>query len=453
MEAPIIRIQQIEIENLKNVSWGRINMSKYGKRRFYDGESSVIGLYGQNGSGKTVAIEAFSIVRTMLLGEALPKNFARCIRNGESCASIKVCFYIEEPGVQCLADYQFVWERDGEEKTALKSERLSASVGKDGQWKPRRDLFYCERAEGGLSFAPKYRFEQYAKRPGAGDLLERAAGRALGWNGTGCETGSCLFSGSMQKLLGTEADEELAQLTETLKNYAAEKFTVQKSGCGFAMTVPFSDSNVSLDLYGVNMLPQAQAKALTEAVKALDTVMQSLVPGIGLRLHTVSSGGKESEGMRECRLETVREGSPIPMAQESAGICKMITLILMFAACYHDPSCCAVIDELDCGIYEYLLGELLVLMKNDAKGQLFFTSHNLRPLEVLENDSLTFTTANPKNRYLRPFSVKNTRNTRLCYLRAVVLGGKQETLYEETSLYEISAALRRIRRDFDGTES
>ena len=110
-------------------------------------------------------------------------------------------------------------------------------------------------------------------------------------------------------------------------------------------------------------------------------------------------------------------------------------------------------DELDCGIYEYLLGDLLVLMKNDAKGQLFFTSHNLRPLEVLENDSLTFTTANPKNRYLRPFSVKNTRNTRLCYLRAVVLGGKQENLYEETSLYDISAALRRIRRAFDGTES
>ncbi len=34
MEAPIIRIQQIEIENLKNVSWGRINMSKYGNAAF-----------------------------------------------------------------------------------------------------------------------------------------------------------------------------------------------------------------------------------------------------------------------------------------------------------------------------------------------------------------------------------------------------------------------------------
>lgn len=452
MEAPIIRIQQIEIENLKNVSWGRINISKYGKHRFYDGESSIIGLYGQNGSGKTVAIEAFSIVRTMLLGEALPDDFARRIRNGESRASIKVCFYMEESGAQCLAEYQFVWEKEGEEKAVLKSERLSASAGRDGQWKPRRDLFYCERAKGGLSFAPKYRFEQYAKRPGAGDLLQRAAGRALGWNGTG-ETGSCLFSGSMQKLLGMEVEEELAQLTGMLKNYAAEKFTVQRSGCGFAMTVPFSDSNISLDLYGENKLPQADAKALAEAVKAVDTVMRSLVPGIGLRLHTVFCGGKEGEEMTACRLETVREGSPIPMAQESAGICKMITLILMFAVCYHDPSCCAVIDELDCGIYEYLLGELLVLMKNDAKGQLFFTSHNLRPLEVLENDSLLFTTANPKNRYLRPFSVKNTRNTRLCYLRAVVLGGKQEILYEETSLYEISAALRRIRRAFDGTES
>ena len=40
-----------------------------------------------------------------------------------------------------------------------------------------------------------------------------------------------------------------------------------------------------------------------------------------------------------------------------------------------------MIDELDSGIYEYLLGECLEVMQDKAKGQLIFTSHNLRPLE------------------------------------------------------------------------
>ena len=60
-----------------------------------------------------------------------------------------------------------------------------------------------------------------------------------------------------------------------------------------------------------------------------------------------------------------------------------------------------MIDELDSGIYEYLLGECLEVMQDKAKGQLIFTSHNLRPLEILENDSLLYTTVNPENCYIK----------------------------------------------------
>lgn len=32
-----------------------------------------------------------------------------------------------------------------------------------------------------------------------------------------------------------------------------------------------------------------------------------------------------------------------------------------------------------------------------GKGQLLFTSHNMRPLEVLDNTNIYFTTTNPEN--------------------------------------------------------
>lgn len=50
---------------------------------------------------------------------------------------------------------------------------------------------------------------------------------------------------------------------------------------------------------------------------------------------------------------------------------------------YNDPTTTVVIDELDCSIFEYLLGELLSIIEESGRGQLIFTSHNLRPLEKL----------------------------------------------------------------------
>ena len=100
-------------------------------------------------------------------------------------------------------------------------------------------------------------------------------------------------------------------------------------------------------------------------------------------------------------------------------------------------------DELDAGIFEFLLGELLRIFENNAKGQIIFTSHNLRALEMMDKNSLVFSTTNPKNRYIRFQNVKNNNNLRDLYLRAITLGGQKEEIYAETDSVEINRALRR----------
>ena len=82
-------------------------------------------------------------------------------------------------------------------------------------------------------------------------------------------------------------------------------------------------------------------------------------------------------------------------------------------------------------------------MQEKAKGQLIFTSHNLRPLEVLKNESLIYTTVNPKNRYIKSVNIKNTQNKRLSYLRSIKLGGQKEKLYNETNIYKMELAMKR----------
>ena len=110
---------------------------------------------------------------------------------------------------------------------------------------------------------------------------------------------------------------------------------------------------------------------------------------------------------------------------------------------YNDPSMCLVIDELDAGIYEYLLGELLSVFEKGAKGQLIFTSHNLRALEMLNKTSILFSTTNPENRYMRLQNVKTNNNLRDLYLRSITLGGQKEDVYAETDTVEIGRAFRR----------
>jgi len=93
-----------------------------------------------------------------------------------------------------------------------------------------------------------------------------------------------------------------------------------------------------------------------------------------------------------------------------------------------------------------LLGELLSIFQARGKGQLFFTSHNLYPLEKLDKRSVVFTTTNPNNRYVRMMEVKQTNNMRSCYLREVALGREVgEALYQETNSIEIAHAMRKAR--------
>ena len=51
----------------------------------------------------------------------------------------------------------------------------------------------------------------------------------------------------------------------------------------------------------------------------------------------------------------------IPLKYESEGIVKIVSFLNVLICVYNNPSMCLVIDELDSGVFEYLLGELLAV--------------------------------------------------------------------------------------------
>lgn len=97
-----------------------------------------------------------------------------------------------------------------------------------------------------------------------------------------------------------------------------------------------------------------------------------------------------------------------PFCYESEGIKKIVSILQLLIAVYNGASVTVAVDELDGGIFEYLLGELLNIISEKGKGQLIFTSHNLRPLETIDRGFVAFTTTNTDNRYIRMGNVKGT---------------------------------------------
>ena len=183
---------------------------------------------------------------------------------------------------------------------------------------------------------------------------------------------------------------------------------------------------------------------LDKIIIQINTVLSSLIPGLTIETKEINEELMENGNVGKVfELLSVRENIKIPLKYESDGIKKIISILSALIAMYNNEKICVVIDEMDSGIFEFLLGELLGVLKEKAKGQLIFTSHNLRALEVLDKNDIIFTTTNPNNRYIKMKNVKKTNNLRDFYLREIFLGDQNEPIYNKTKSYAISRAFRK----------
>ena len=85
------RIAAIQVFDFKNVKKGELEFKNNENYPY----GSVLGLYGQNGSGKTALIEVLSLVKTVLCGQSVSLDFANHINVDASFCKIVVQFTID----------------------------------------------------------------------------------------------------------------------------------------------------------------------------------------------------------------------------------------------------------------------------------------------------------------------------------------------------------------------
>ena len=497
----VIRIKSISLDNFKSVKHGEIDLIEGLKPIPYSLEPSILGIYGQNGSGKTTLIGALTVLKQVLGGCLPEKNSNAFIAVDSEKATIKTTFEIQSKGSDIVEyiTYEFSLGRTEEnckhsckvcdEKVILKKMDFKGKLIQKSRVifdsNSRNSVKNGKKMKIRVSIPQKPEIEPWEKIVDINEDREDALA-----NGQSVFFGSYAISVFDDTDFGDDpwdenkntfalpgSDYDYLVLLEhyALKNImiaGAAAFNVFSDG---GSPIYFIDgSQLKLDENGETKVFADDEPSLIKYLDHLNVLLKEIVPGLTLGYdvkEVKKSDGKvwldplrheyinigdhidiqkifpEGDNIysleKTIRVYTERDGIRIPICDESEGIKRIIYELDVLIGAFNNPGKIAIIDEFDAGIYEYLLGEILEIFERFGQGQLVFTSHNLRPLEVINRKFICFTTANRNNRYVKIKNLGKTNNLRDVYLRTIFADDREEKLYNSKDGYMIADAFRK----------
>lgn len=465
MNSQCIRLQSLELKNFKNTVYGCITMPSALNKSLFDYQSDILGVYGQNGTGKSSLIEAMDILKHLLGRYRVRKDYSRYIAKGEQQCSLQAEFLIETTRLKAKLEYSVSLQRKEEalEQHAdedkgnpvfIASERLRYAKWDEFEGKFTRitELFNFDISHPNSLTSIFLQKEVESQKQG--NDIEIALAIAAAQSSLGSILVNPRLFQMLESLESLKAQDLYEIISALIVHSRYDIIVIQNDPLALAqIAMPFhirqrqadkfAYGYVSVPLSGSELLPESDFALLKEPLFNINKVLETLIPRLQIELrHLGVEINEQGDSSVRVQLLSHRGDVVIPLQCESAGIIKIISILSALLYVFHHESVCLVVDELDAGIFEYLLGELLYTFDTHAKGQILFTSHNLRALEMLRKECLMFSTTNPENRYIRMKNVKSSNNLRDQYFRAILLGGQSEELYAETDRVETARAFR-----------
>lgn len=459
MKNLVVRLSSLTIKNIKNVKNGTIFMPLANERNFKWGGAEILGIYGQNGSGKTAIVDTLYFLQRVMIGEELEQSILDYIDTDSACAEVNAEFKIFGDSVLYEVGYHIVLSK-GDKGVVIEREYLNCAINQDGNRTNKNIFMDYQKSETDSIFKPLKRLEELVGKDK--DIkMDLIVARKM------AEKSNCsyIFGENSREIFFNKITDEFknyAIVINALFNFALKDLFVIKSShsgmisANFLLPMAFRvekekvgmKGDFAVPLMDPTVLDAERKELLNEIVEQINTVLYTIIPGMCISVKDYGKQAMDSgeEGWKVELMSVRRDKKAIPIRMESEGIIKIVSILNVLIQAFGNPSICLVIDELDAGIFEYMLGELLDIFSKSAKGQLIFTSHNLRALEMLDKESIMFSTVNPNNRYIHMKNVKGSNNLRSMYIRSITLGGQEENIYEETDSLKIARAFRKAGR-------
>lgn len=463
-EKSLVRIVESELKNFKNVKYGDIKYVNYSNAE-YRAElmgADVNGIYGQNGSGKTAIIEALDILQHIMSGNTIKYDVYAGMFDEKEIMELSTVFFIQCDNRKYKAIYELLLKRNKEEKQIqIYSENIRYwQRGKS--WNAERNVSFSnpyydtesilKNIKASVSSDGKNTVSKISFFDSVQNIAVLCAQRNV----------SLFFNDIFNKslLVDSQNEEEKAfsDVGRALFDFARLKFQVVKVnqlGANYSnnfipVNVHTESENevmqgcIPLFINGRGEFPEIIYNKLENIVAAINVALKAIVSNLSIELvKTNEELNKDGVNMVQVEVYSNRDGKRFLTKYESEGIKRIISLLNYLISLYNNSGVCLVVDELDAGIFEYLLGELIGVLAEEAKGQLIFTSHNLRIMEKLDKKNIICSTVNPENRYIALKGIEKTHNRRDFYIRTIVLGGQKERLYDDTDLQDMGYAFKK----------
>lgn len=468
------RILSITFENIKTINKGRIespDIYNTSKIRLNPLFPSIVGIYGQNGTGKTTVIECLNLLKLIATNYGLTQKDERTntfipripylISLSAPFAHIHYEFLIFVSSTPFIVNYSLGLRKVTNSTCTIREEKLSAKIfdkSQKGNYSNFAPIIFdynsptlTDLYDGIDHDNPKLDFAVNSEEFNDFAALSAAKKMAI------VNSSSMVFSTEFIDYLSKGKSEKLISayslINELKRQIALELFVYTRREEAF--------SNLGLDpifyvyktkkeeRHGTFHLSdgpfdiEEKDRILYEKfIIEVNLFLSSFVPGFYVHITDISSYTTE-DGINMQRIALYRkEGlGDLPLSQESSGIKKIFDIAVALIYAYGNENCWLVVDELDSGVFENLLGQILQAINENGKGQIIFTAHNLAPLERLSYKSIVFTTSNPDNRYIRFSRTTGTNNLRSLYYRALALGGQKEELTSAVTVEDIDQAL------------
>lgn len=472
---PKVRITNIAIKNFKNVNFGELSFVN-NRKNF---KASILGLYGQNGSGKTALIDALELLKYALCAMEVPDKFADFINVDSDSAEISYSFDIRlnetiypvvyrltlgREIVQVDGNAELFIEEESKYKVKILNEEFHCQTRTpDGKLRMGRMIDTKSTA---TVFVPVSKYELLVGRGKeiSTDLLvsKKLSQKTAKTFVFSKDLLNAVRSNAANQNAGDEKKTETAHylaLLEALVEFGnIELFVINTANSGLISlnTQPLvfkirSKENEAKGTLGTialliekpSIIPEDMYHVTETVIENMNIVLKKIIPGLTIAVKDLGNQTMPN-GMIGKRVELVskKNSREIPLKYESEGIKKIVSILQLLVVVYNQESITVAIDELDSGVFEYLLGEILRIISEKGKGQLIFTSNNLRPLETIDRGFVAFTTTNPDKRYIRLANVKENHNLRDFYYRDIMLGEQDEAVYDLTNNAEIALAFR-----------
>lgn len=402
-----MRLLSLEIRNFKNVGFGRIEFPSYksAKERAEISDGDVTAIVGPNGSGKSAVIDALEILAHTIIDGMIPYDYYAGM-TGDVPSEIRAEFLMDSrDGEKYFVRYKFTFSYFVRmHLNRYDHETLSYKKWENGHWARERSLSIVDR--------------------------------------TNCAEGSAFFGTGDPAFFkyrkGAEAELYLDILLQ-LQSFASFGLYIHSH---HLLKAPLRKERfLSLLEEGEGEVSIYNMEDFERTLAVINKVLPAVIPGISIVAVNIGKYLNEDDyKIVRIRLYSQRDGRKCLTKFESDGVKRLFSIVYDLVEVFNDERHCLVVDDLDYGVYEYLLGELVETLEQKAKGQVIFTTHNYRTLEKLPIQNFVTTTMNEKNKYIRLKKDGGT-NGRDIYIRALTLGGQKEEIYRENDLIPLGMAL------------